>query len=611
MPHPHRSLVSLATATLLALLGPAGAQVSMKERGNDVVMANDKVEVTVNKRSSTVTSIRMGRHEMVGGKPIYYSMGGGGSYRQPGGANYRVVQDSPEVAHVAFLQKWDRKNSQAVDIEVHYVLTPDASGVYTYAILNHPADYPDSGVGEWRMVWGMPAKNDRNWLMEIIRVDDLRKWEMPSPDDLAKAKPTGIKEIIEITRGPRKGTFDCKYDFNLEYYSVGCWGHASNKNNVGAWIVLPSYEFFNDGPTKQDLSSASAIIHIHFGRNHYNGSGTKLRAGEAWRKIYGPYLLYCNEGGNADQLWDDARKKAATERAKWPYPWVDDKTLYPPASERGTVTGRIVIKDPLKSDVSAAGAWVGLAQPEPGGNWQFESNGYQYWTKAAADGSFAIPHVRPGEYTFSAFVDGVVEEYELRGAKVKAGENKTGTITWNIEHHGKRIAWEIGVPNRRADEFRLGKDYFHGYVWQTYCQGLKNPLVYTIGESDPTKDWNFAHSAWMDRGKLEPWPWEIRFKLDEDFDKKGTARLVIAWASSDRARVDIDVNRERVASISPENGGGNALLREGIHAKYAYSYIDFPAKELRRGNNKIVLTQSRANYTGNHVMYDYLALELP
>lgn len=604
----------LPAATLAIFLGaavPARAEVDLRERGNRVEMRNSKVEVAIDKGSSRITSIKLGRHELVGAKQVYYSMGGGNSYRQAGGAKFRVVEDSPGIAHVAFLQKWDGRNSQAVDIEVHYALVAGESGVHTYAILSHPADYPDSGVGEWRMVWGMPEKSRRDWLMERICVDERRNWEMPSPADLERARPTGIKEIIEVTRGPRKGEFDCKYDFNLEYHRVGCWGHASDRNEVGAWVVLPSHEFFNDGPTKQDLSSASGIIHIHFGMNHYNGSGTRLRKGEEWRKIYGPFMLYGNQGGGVDELWADARRKAAEERGKWPYEWVKEPGLYPRAAERGSVGGRLVVRDPLKPGVSAAGAWVGLAQPEPGGNWQFESNRYQYWTKAAADGSFTIPHIRPGTYHFYAFTDGVAGEFEVEGAEVAAGANDAGAIEWTVEHLGKRIEWEIGEPNRRADEFRLGDDYFHGYVWTRFSEDLKNPLVFKVGESDPATDWNFAQGAYLDGDRPQRWPWEIRFKIDDEFDRDGTARLVIAWASAESARVNVELNREPLTSIMPPNNGGNALLREGIHAKYGLSHVDFPAKQLRRGSNRIVLDQVKTQSAASHVMYDYIALELP
>lgn len=596
---------------ITALAADPAPPVELRESGNSVILSNGTIEATLSKKSSTITSIKLGRHEMVSpGKPVYYSMGGGTSYRQPGGAAYRVVTQTPDIVNVAFLQKWTPGAPQAVDIEVHYALKRGESGVHTYAVLSHPADYPDSGVSEWRMVWGMPAANKNAWLMEKIRVDHLRNWEMPSPADLNSAKPTGIKEIIELTRGVRAGKFDCKYDFNLDYYSVGCWGHASDKNQVGAWVVLGSHEFFNDGPTKQDLSSASAIIHIHFGMNHYDGSSTRLTAGQDWKKIYGPFLLYCNQGGNADELWADARAKAATERKAWPHDWVSDTTIYPPRAERGTVRGNLTVTDPLKPAVSAAGAWVGLSQPNPGGNWQYESNNYQYWSKADANGDFEIPNVRPGTYTLNAFTDGVVGEFELTGAVVKPGINPAGELLWEVPHHGKSIAWEIGVPDRRAAEFRHGSDYFHGYLWTNFSKEFSNPLVYTIGKSNPATDWNFAQGSYLKGDKVQSWPWEIRFNLS-DIPEEGTARLVLAWASADQARVSVAVNGRPVASVLPPASGGNALLRESIHAKYSHTNFDFPVSALKRGNNTLTLTQTRNHGAACHVMYDYLALELP
>ncbi len=606
-----RSCVGWIVLLLSACAAFAAEPVTLRDLGKSVVLSNGIIEATLSKSSSTITSMKLGRHEMVSpGKPVYYSMGGGKSYRQPTGAAYRVVKQTPDVIDVAFLQKWTPGAPQAVDIEVHYALKRGESGVHTYAILSHPADYPDSGVSEWRMVWGMPAASKNAWLMEKIRVDPLRDWEMPSPADLDAAKSTDIKEIVELTRGVRAGKFDCKYDFNLDYYSVGCWGHASDKNQVGAWVVLGSHEFFNDGPTKQDLSSASAIIHIHFGMNHFGGSTTRLTAGEEWKKIYGPFLLYCNQGGNADALWAEARAKAASERKAWPHEWVTDTSIYPPRAERGIVRGNLAIRDPLKPAVSAAGAWVGLSQPQPGGNWQNESNSYQYWTKADAKGEFEISNIRPGTYTLNAFVSGVVGEFELAGAVVKPGINPAGDLLWEVPHLGKSIAWEIGVPDRRAAEFRHGNDYFQGYLWKNFSKEFPNPLVYTIGKSNPATDWNYAQGSYLKRNECETWPWEIRFRLDDAADQ-GTARLVIAWASADQARVSVEVNGKSVASLIPPQSDGNALLRESIHAKYSCSNVDFPVSALKKGNNTITLTQTRNQGPACHVMYDYVALELP
>lgn len=576
-----------------------------------MLLSNGVIETVISKSGATITSMKRGGHEMVSPKkPVYYSMGGGKSYRQPRGAAFRIVKQTPDIAEVAFLQKWTPGAPQAVDIEVHYALKRGESGIHTYGILTHPAEYPDSSVGEWRMVWGMPEKNANEWLMEKIRVDARRNWEMPSPADLAAAKPTPIKEIVELTRGVRAGKFDCKYDFNLEYYSTGCWGYASDRNRVGAWIVLGSHEFFNDGPTKQDLSSASGIIHIHFGMNHYGGSATRLTAGREWRKIYGPFLLYCNEGGDADQLWADARAKAAAERRAWPHDWVEDASLYPPRGARGTVRGSLTIRDPLKPALNAAGAWVGLAQPAPGGNWQTDSNSYQYWTKADAGGNFEIPNVRPGTYTLYAFTKGAVGEFEHPGAVVKAGVNTAGDLTWNIPRAGKSIAWEIGVPDRRAAEFRHGDDYFRGYVWREFSKEWPNPLVYTIGRSDPARDWNFAQGSYLKDGRSQHWPWEIRFNLADE-PGQGNARLTLAWASANSARVIVQANGRQIANLSPPVSGGNALLREGIHAKYSFNHVDFPASRLRKGANTITLMQVHHESPACHVMYDSLALEMP
>jgi rhamnogalacturonan endolyase len=587
--------------------------VVLRDEGGKVVLSNGRIEATVSKATSTISSLRFGEHQMVDEKRhIYYSMGGGKSYRQPSRAQFRVVRQDADHAEVAFLQKWQpaKHDHQPVDIEIHYALRRGETGVHTYAVLSHPAEYPDGWVGEWRMVWGMPKKNDREWLMEKIRVDRLRNWEMPSPADLAKAKPTPIREIVELTTGHRAGMFDCKYDFNLEYYSTGCWGHASDRHRVGAWFVLGSHEFFNDGPMKHDLSSASNLIHIHFGMNHYAGSSTRLKAGQEWRKIYGPFLIYCNQGGNADELWAEARAKAAAERRLWPHEWVRRDDLYPPRSARGTVRGTLTINDPLKPEVSAAGAWVGLSQPPPGGNFQNESNHYQYWTKADSQGRFEIPHVRPGTYTLSAFTPGVTGEFEQQGAVVRAGINQAGNLVWQVPRLGKSIAWEIGIPDRRAAEFRYSDSYFHGYEWRKFSKELPNPLVFTIGRSNPARDWNYAQGGYMVKDRPVVWPWQIHFKLAGK-PAAGDARLTLAFSSAHRARLQVKVNGKEVRHFYPSASGGNALLRQSTHAKYSLSQIDFPSSLLKGGDNVITLTQTRQESAQVHVMYDCLALELP
>ncbi len=582
--------------------GEQGPEVTVSETDKGVILSNGILSASITKGAG-ISSLKYKGFEMA--KSIYYSMDGGPNFRTPGGGEYFVKTKTPDLIDIGFRNI--RKNEpQAFDCEIHYVLKRGASGLYSYAILSHPADYPATGVGEFRMVWKLD-----NDLLERIYVDELRNWEMPGSKD--RFEPTGIGEITKVLTGPRAGQFDCKYDFNASYYDLGCWGHASNKNKVGGWIVLGGYDYFNDGPTKQDLNAASGINHIHFGMDHYNASSTRVEAGETWQKIYGPFLIYCNSSlaGGAG-CWADAKNRVKIEKAAWPYAWLTDTPAYPPASARGSVSGRLVVKDTLKPGVTGADAWVGVAQPPPDGNWQFESNHYQYWVKSDAAGNFVIPHIRSGSYTFYAFTEGAVGEYSQKDITVTSGEKtELGDVVWNVPHKGRSIAWEIGVPDRTAKEFRHGNDYFHGYVWTNFQKEFPNPLEYTVGRSNWSRDWNYAHSWYQVGDKRVPHKWRIHFNMNTV--PQGTATMTFAIASAHaRASINVYVNNESkpFATVNPSIQGGNALLREGIHAKYCVEYLDIPTSKLNRGSNTISLEQARTD-TQTHVMYDYLNLELP
>ena len=81
---------------------------------------------------------------------------------------------------------------------------------------------------------------------------------------------------------------------------------------------------------------------------------------------------------------------------------------YVQKSGRGTVTGRLAIKDSGDPNASAANTWVGLEQqPQSTSHatdFQLWCKAYQYWTKTDADGKFVIPNVIAGtNYTLWAF----------------------------------------------------------------------------------------------------------------------------------------------------------------------------------------------------------------
>ena len=522
-----------------------------------------------------------------------------------------MTQQTPDGADISCKRVYAPGDKQPWDIDVHYALRRGASGLYAYAVVSHPADYPDAGMGEWRMVWSMPEENG-DALLERIYVDDLRHWRMPSSADFGHAQPTGIKEIVKLTTGPWAGRYDCKYMYTADYGALGCWGQASDVNHLGAWVVFGGQDYFNDGPVKNDLTSAAGIIHVMLYAEHYNGKGFLIKHGQAWSKIYGPWLLYVNSRPTGDACWADAKEQAKREQAQWPYAWVQAPEYA--ANARGAVSGRMVVRDPLKPSVSGANAWVGLAQPEEkAGNWQFQGDAYQYWARAGADGRFTIPAVRPGNYTLYAFTTGAVGEFAKQNVTVAPRQGVAlGDLTWAVPHPGRRIAWEIGVPDRTASEFRHGHtDWYTPYLFDSFSHEFPNPLDYDVTKNNWGTDWNYAQTTYTVGATNAPWRWRIRFPLAAV--PSGAATLTLAFASAYQSDLNVYVNDESrpFKTITPPNEGGNALIREAIHAKYGVSYVSIPAGRLKAGANTISLEQASVHGGFSHFLYDYLNLELP
>ena len=618
--------IALTIALIFALRLPASTvpggngdlgKVSISLHGETYDLDNGNVKVSVDGPSATVTQFRFHNTDFIpsNGKhdAIYWSMDGGATYQNPSHAKCTIKTNTPDMADVGCKVKYDGSQPHQFDIDIHYVLRRGNTGLYVYAILSHPASYPDASVGEWRIVWQTPQQGDK-FLLEKIYVDKARHWEMPTPAVYANRIPTPIKEISFFRSGPWANKGESKYTYNATYEDIGTFGFASDIHKVGAWTVLGSYEYYNDGPRKQDLTGLEGGMTHHFGRNHYGGTGIHVKAGEEWSKIFGPFFLYLNAGGDGDTLWHDAQQQAATEQAAWPYAWLTGLPEYPSAPERGSVSGKFVVADKLKPAQTGAKAWIGLTQPPPDLDFQTESKNYQYWVHTAPDGTFKIPNARPGNYTLYAFVDGETGQYKQENVTVTAGKDSPlGDVQWAVPRTGTWLAWEIGKPDRDTTEFFHGNDYFMPYLYKGFSLDFPNPLVYTVGTSNPARDWNYAQSAYHPVGKdPEPWAWQIKFALPPGTPTQGNANLILAFAGAGhKARLKVSANGSEIGSVSPELEEGNSLLRQGSHDKYSVKTLSIPLSQLHAGNNTIELVETNYKADDSYVMYDYLALEMP
>jgi rhamnogalacturonan endolyase len=257
------------------------------------------------------------------------------------------------------------------DVEIRYALGRGDSGVYTYSIFTHPTNYPATSVGEARFCLKL---NDD--LFDWMSVDANRNMEMITTYDWNHGTQMNFKEARRMNTGRYQGLVEHKYDYSANQFTVRAWGWSSSARHVGIWFVNPSVEYLSGGPTKFELSShrdatfntsatnapAPPTLLNYWRSSHYGGSICNLAATDAWTKVIGPFLIYCNSAKDHDALWHDALAKAGTEARAWPFDWVNGVD-YPHQAQRATVTGKIVLDDPQAPGLKLKHLLVGLTAP--------------------------------------------------------------------------------------------------------------------------------------------------------------------------------------------------------------------------------------------------------
>jgi rhamnogalacturonan endolyase len=492
-----------------------------------------------------------------------------------------------------------------VDIEIRYALERDASGVYTYSIFRHQADYPLTQFTEARYCAKLAPFFD--W----ISVD---------------------KDVNH--HYPKEHFAGDKYVYTANQSENPAFGWSSTTEHTGLFFINPSMEYMGGGPTKveflghRDTNEEAAPCVLNYWRSsHYGGAEVNIAAGETWEKIIGPMLIYANTGDNPQAIYEDAKKRAAEEIAKWPYEWLEGVD-YPKAAERATVSGRIILNEP---DASAtfrnlnagltAGEYRSPRQedtPPVFTGWQRDAKFYQFWTKGNADGTFEIANVRPGKYTLYAFADGILGEFVYADIIVEPGKAlQLGELNWTPVRKG-RMLWEIGIPNRNASEFFMAEKRRDPEISLEYARLFPEDITYVIGQSNFANDWFFQHVPHNEdpEAKSAPFfgvraigritPRYITFDLPEA--PVGTVHLRIAICGTGTQRLAIEVNGKPTDGLENLSGDG-VITRHGSQGIWYEKDVTFNASLLHAGKNTLTLTVP-SGPVNNGLMYDYLRLEL-
>jgi rhamnogalacturonan endolyase len=315
-------------------------------------------------------------------------------------------------------------------------------------------------------------------------------------------------------------------------------------------------------------------------------------------------------------MWADAQRRAAAEVARWPQPWMTAGGFH----ERGEVRGRLVMADGTPPE----GAWALLALPGgdiPGriefGHWWRDVGSYHYAAAVGPDGTFAIPHVRAGDYSLFLWKPGVFGEFRRDGLRVAAGGAvDAGTCLLEARARG-RLLWQVGEADRGVTEFRNGGNFHQWDTYLRYRDDFPEDVRFVVGRSDPARDWNYLQPAVVP-GEAEPTTWTIAF----DFEPALAGEPVVTIVAGGRgADLDVLLNGAKIGELHIGEIGLQHI-RTVPNGELTVHEYRFDRALIRPGRNTLALTFARPggrteegaqwvyqNWT-NYIAYDFIRLEM-
>ena len=567
-------LVLLAFAAAAVTAKPVG-DVTMTVNGMKTTMNNGRLYVTIGTNGQVSSMNVNGTHELLASNGIYFdkTTAQGNSGLNP--SKITVVKNTPEMCEVRYTS-----NSGNTLFEVGYIMRNDIGGLYVYVVATGTATSGDEPIKEARVCSRLESTLLNGY------VDWRMNGKIPSNAEMEVAEKEE-NTIQDATYRLADGSIYTKY--NWANYVESDTLHGLSNGYYGLFNIPVSYEWINGGVERQELTvhatSKSPITIQMLQGEHLGGSAMVLDEGE--KRLYGPFLIYTPYSYNP---LADAQAAAAKVKAQWPFQWFDHE-LYPKA--RGTVKGHLNVTTGQRND----NVRVILAQ-EKGKDPLTHTHGYQFWAKTDENGDFTIENVRPGNYNLYAYATAgdVTDMLEQDDITVVEGEQSLGTIDWTPTCYTDQL-WIIGENDRRSSEFNLCDEMRQYGLWE------QSPadLTYTVGESDPKKDWYYAQT--------KAGTWTVKFNLKKVL-APGTACLTASLAGATNAGSTVNVKVNGISCATWKPGVNDAAIyRSAIQSgRHWLMSATFSNIRLRYGSNTVTFTMSGNGKNGGF-MYDCIKLE--
>ncbi len=566
-------------AMLLSMTAAAQDKVTVTQNGMTTTMSNGLVAITIGSNGRISNMTYKGGSNVIGSSGVYFDFTSKTLGNKPlSPATAEIVRHDDEYAEVVY-----SNTSYAPHFQQGFIMRRGVSGVYIYVVANGNEESAQLQVQEVRVCTRLASTFLNGY------VDDSMQGRIPSNSEMSAVESGGTSNenyVQDATYRMADGSVYTKY--NWAQYIVRDSVHGLMNSNTGVWNIPCATEWYPGGPMKQELTvhatGKSPITIQMLQGEHFGTPSVYYQPGE--KKIYGPFLIYLN-GGSQEQMIADAKSMAHQQMEEWPFQWFSHEE-YP--LDRAIVNGQIHVTTGQSCDS------IQVVLAEPGKEIYQQANKYIFWALTDAEGRFAIPHVRKGNYSLYAYATkgDITDELEVKDITVDNEETNLGTITWTPKCYRHRL-FQIGQNNRMSDGFRLSDTLRNYGLWNM----VPKTLTFKVGESKESEDWWYAQT--------QNGTWTIEFDCPDTYTGNALFTASIA-GSSNKPKVAVAINgTSRVTWSFPNNDAG--IYRSAVlGGRHDVKTCTIPATLLKKGTNKITLTLSGLSGNGG-VMYDCLKLE--